>query len=100
MLDHQFLVPPCELTKNGGCEQNCTNKGTEAVCSCTPVDYKLGVDGKSCEKVHPCNKPDKGGCSDKCTKDGGNAKCACDRGRELTGDGKTCEYSEYLFFSF
>ena len=87
-------VPPCELTENGGCDQKCTNNNEEAVCSCTPVDYKLGVDGKSCEKVHPCDKPDNGGCSDKCAKDGENAKCSCDEGRELTDDGKTCKDSK------
>ena len=66
------------------------------MCSCTPVDYKLGTDGKSCEKVHPCDKPDNGGCSDKCAKDGEDTKCGCNDGREMTDNGKTCKDSKNL----
>ena len=88
------LAPPCKITHNGGCEQVCTNKGREAVCSCKAPDYKLGDDGKSCEKVHPCDKPDNGGCSDKCNKNGSGVKCGCGEGRELNADGKTCKESE------
>ena len=47
--DLSFAVPPCELTKNGGCEQTCTNNGDKAECSCKAIDFKLGGDGKSCK---------------------------------------------------
>ena len=87
-------VPPCELTKNGGCAQNCANNGDKAVCSCNAPDFKLGEDGKSCEKVHPCDKPDNGGCAQECEKDGDNAKCGCHEGFKLEKDGKSCEKSK------
>ena len=90
------LVPPCELTENGGCDQTCTDNGDVAECSCRAPDFKLGSDGKSCEKVHPCDKPDNGGCSDKCEKEGDKAKCSCNDGRELTSDGKKCKDSKSI----
>ena len=45
-----FLVPPCELTKNGGCAQRCTDNGDVAVCTCKEPDFKLAKDGKGCDK--------------------------------------------------
>ena len=89
-------APPCELIENGGCDQTCTDNGDEAVCSCAAPNFKLGGDGKSCEKVHPCDKADNGGCSDKCEKEGDEAKCGCDEDREMTADGKTCKESKLL----
>ena len=95
------LVPPCELTENGGCDQKCTNNNEEAVCSCTPVDYKLGADGKSCEKIHPCDKPTKGGCEQVCSKDGEKAICSCDPADDYTleTDGSCTKSKKYLFLS-
>ena len=41
---------PCDLPTKGGCDQTCNKEGDKAVCSCTAPEYKLGADGKSCEK--------------------------------------------------
>ena len=44
-----MLVPPCELTENGGCDQKCENDGEEAVCSCGE-GFKLNKNNKKCDK--------------------------------------------------
>ena len=44
------VVPPCELTQNGGCAQNCTDNGDVAVCSCKEPAFKLADDKKGCDK--------------------------------------------------
>ena len=93
------VVPPCELIKNGGCDQTCTNEGEKAVCSCRPVDFTLGEDGKTCVPVHPCDKPDNGGCNQNCSKlEDLEAKCGCRDGYELGEDGKTCKESKSILF--
>ena len=45
-----FSEHPCDKTSNGGCEQTCNKDGESAVCECAAPDYKLGSDGKSCDK--------------------------------------------------
>ena len=47
-------IHPCDKKSKGGCDQTCTKDGEKAVCSCTPVDFKLGEDGKSCEPGKFC----------------------------------------------
>ena len=44
-----LAVHPCDQGKNGGCEQTCTKKGIDALCSCKK-GFVLEEDGQSCEK--------------------------------------------------
>ena len=85
-------IHPCDKKSKGGCDQTCTKDGENAICSCTPVDFKLGEDGKTCEIVHPCDKPTKGGCEQTCTKKGTEALCECKAPEfKLGEDGKSCD---------
>ena len=49
-------VHPCDKDTKGGCDQTCNKDGEKAKCSCTPVDFKLGEDGKTCDpgKLYLC----------------------------------------------
>ena len=48
-LKFSFSVHPCDKDTKGGCQQTCNKDGDKAKCSCAPVDFKLGEDGKSCD---------------------------------------------------
>ena len=43
-------IHPCDLDTKGGCDQTCNKNGKSAECECTPPDYTLNADGKSCDK--------------------------------------------------
>ena len=93
-----FSVHPCDKDTKGGCDQTCNKDGDKAKCSCTPVDFKLGEDGKSCELVHPCDKPTKGGCEQVCGKKGDEALCGCNDGYRVSKeDAKKCEKSKFSY---
>ena len=44
------LVHPCDQQNRGGCNQTCTKSGEEAKCTCRTPDFKVNVDGISCDK--------------------------------------------------
>ena len=44
-----ILVHPCDTAANGGCSQICNKKRDSYKCACK-YGFKLGHDGKSCNK--------------------------------------------------
>ena len=44
-----ILVHPCDKPNKGGCDQTCKKDGETAVCECRAPEFKIGLDGKSCE---------------------------------------------------
>ena len=44
-----FLVHPCDLPTNGGCDQVCNKDGVNASCSCDD-GFKLADNGLACNK--------------------------------------------------
>ena len=47
-------VHPCDMDNSGGCDQICTKKGHEAVCSCKNGFQVSKTDAKKCEQGRIC----------------------------------------------
>ena len=44
------LVHPCDKETKGGCDQICVKNGEKHTCACNAPEFKLGDDGKKCDK--------------------------------------------------
>ncbi|XP_033115105.1 low-density lipoprotein receptor-related protein 2-like [Anneissia japonica] len=79
---------PCEV-ENGGCEDTCiaSSDGTVS-CQCS-FRFKLGEDGKSCDRVTSCEDFDYK-CSQLCEDTQGEVRCACVDGYRLGSDNRSC----------
>ncbi len=84
-------INECELSGQGGCQQECLNTHGTYRCQCRS-GYRLASDGRSCDALPSGCAIGNGGCQHYCRdSQAGTPLCYCRDGFKLDKtDGKTC----------